>query len=358
MRSSVSICFCTFASKAVRIRSLLATNYGSPLACVGPSFGPGFIRPPGARFRVRSGRTPSRCLAPPGQDRAGQNEHESEPHPKGEALVENRHPEDRGDRRVHVRDDRPMDGSNLRDQGEEEQERDSGADHRQHSERVDDSDAGHGVGPLKHRRCVGDGSREREPRCSPSPRAPQSCNARGSRPRGVADDHEPDLDQRGPVRRPQAQADDERHADQAQQEPGQACRPQVLAVACGGRDHHSHERYCGVQQPGQRARDVLLGVGEKEPGPTSTPANTSNAGQRRPRSRHPPRCSAKGSRSRVAIVVRTNTRVAGEISLTATRMKRYGMPQIKHIAANSNRPRRVTAFTTYVLLVSSAAGER
>jgi len=60
----------------------------------------------------------------------------------------------------------------------------------------------------------------------------------------------------------------------------------------------------------------------------------------------------------VAIVVRTNTRVAGEISLTATRMKRYGMPQIKHIAANSNRPRRVTAFTTYVLLVSSAAGER
>jgi hypothetical protein len=41
--------------------------------------------------------------------------------------------------------------------------------------------------------------------------------------------------------------------------------------------------------------------------------------------------------------VRRKTRLAGLSSRTATRMKRYGIPQITHIAEKSTQPRRVIA---------------
>ena len=41
--------------------------------------------------------------------------------------------------------------------------------------------------------------------------------------------------------------------------------------------------------------------------------------------------------------VRANTRVTGESSRTATRIIRYGTPQITHIEAKRNQPRRVTS---------------
>jgi hypothetical protein len=44
--------------------------------------------------------------------------------------------------------------------------------------------------------------------------------------------------------------------------------------------------------------------------------------------------------------VRKKTSVGGESSLTATRMKRYGMPQITHMATNRRRPRRLTRCLT------------
>ena len=43
------------------------------------------------------------------------------------------------------------------------------------------------------------------------------------------------------------------------------------------------------------------------------------------------------------MAVRRNTSVPGSTSRTATRISRYGMPQITHIAANSAQLRRVIA---------------
>ena len=50
------------------------------------------------------------------------------------------------------------------------------------------------------------------------------------------------------------------------------------------------------------------------------------------------RVRAIGSRMAAAIVVRTKTSTEGSISATATRMNRYGMPQMIDIRANSAHP--------------------
>jgi hypothetical protein len=53
------------------------------------------------------------------------------------------------------------------------------------------------------------------------------------------------------------------------------------------------------------------------------------------------RWAARGRRMRAAKAVRAPTSVAGERSRTATRIIRYGTPQITDIAANRSQPRRV-----------------
>ena len=52
-----------------------------------------------------------------------------------------------------------------------------------------------------------------------------------------------------------------------------------------------------------------------------------------------PRASASGSSRTAATAQRARTRVEGAISVTATLISRYGMPQITHIAANRTQPR-------------------
>src|SRR5205814_9635349 len=53
------------------------------------------------------------------------------------------------------------------------------------------------------------------------------------------------------------------------------------------------------------------------------------------------RAIAYGSKIAAAMDVRARTRVAGVISATATRMNRYGTPQITDIRPKRTRPRRV-----------------
>ncbi len=52
------------------------------------------------------------------------------------------------------------------------------------------------------------------------------------------------------------------------------------------------------------------------------------------------RATAIGSRIAAAIPVRARTSTAGLMSSTATLIRRYGIPQITHMAANSSQPRR------------------
>ena len=55
-----------------------------------------------------------------------------------------------------------------------------------------------------------------------------------------------------------------------------------------------------------------------------------------------PRQNATGMSSTAPIAVRENTTVVGLRSRTATRIRRYGRPQITHIDPKRTQPRRVT----------------
>ena len=75
--------------------------------------------------------------------------------------------------------------------------------------------------------------------------------------------------------------------------------------------------------------------------PISAAANTSRGIHFLPMPRRPPRASAIGSTMRAPTAVRANTSTNGDISFTATRIRRYGIPQITHMAANSKAALRV-----------------
>src|SRR5437899_5411392 len=64
--------------------------------------------------------------------------------------------------------------------------------------------------------------------------------------------------------------------------------------------------------------------------------------QRSRTGRMAPARAANGSRTAAPISVRPDTTTAGSRCRAATRMNRYGIPQITDIAANSRAPRRVT----------------
>ena len=73
----------------------------------------------------------------------------------------------------------------------------------------------------------------------------------------------------------------------------------------------------------------------------STAANTATTRRRRSTGRSWSRIAATGSRSSAATDVRARTSIAGLTSSTATLIRRYGIPQITHIAAKSSHPRDV-----------------
>ena len=75
----------------------------------------------------------------------------------------------------------------------------------------------------------------------------------------------------------------------------------------------------------------------------SMTVNATSGRQRRSTGPKPPRDSAMGSSTSPPIAVRRNTSVPGGTSRTATRISRYGMPQITHIAVNRAQLRLVTA---------------
>src|SRR5438105_5365041 len=57
--------------------------------------------------------------------------------------------------------------------------------------------------------------------------------------------------------------------------------------------------------------------------------------------------AASGSSRNAPMAVRAKTRVGGASSRTAMRMKKYGIPQITHMAAKRSHPRLVTIRTSY-----------
>ena len=73
----------------------------------------------------------------------------------------------------------------------------------------------------------------------------------------------------------------------------------------------------------------------------SITAKTRIGNHRRASGRSSPRSAAIGSRSSAAISVRLKPSVTGWSSRTATRISRYGIPQITHMAAKSRSPRRL-----------------
>ena len=74
--------------------------------------------------------------------------------------------------------------------------------------------------------------------------------------------------------------------------------------------------------------------------PISIAANATSGSHNLSRGRTWPRASAMGSKTRAPTAVRANTSTTGGSSLTAMRMKRYGMPQMTHIAMKRRRARR------------------
>ena len=73
----------------------------------------------------------------------------------------------------------------------------------------------------------------------------------------------------------------------------------------------------------------------------STAANATTQRHRARTGRRSVRTAAIGSRIAAAIAVRPSTSVAGVISVTATAMNRYGIPQITDMSPNRTRARRV-----------------
>ena len=100
----------------------------------------------------------------------------------------------------------------------------------------------------------------------------------------------------------------------------------------------------GDEQPGQRAGQRLLGVGEQQPRPGHL-----QHGEQQQRPPVPQRRAqlAPSRSSRAAAAPRRRRsgrtpRTTGDTSSTATLISRYGMPQITDMARNSAQPRRLT----------------
>ena len=111
-----------------------------------------------------------------------------------------------------------------------------------------------------------------------------------------------------------------------------------LAVAGQRRDQRADERHGRDQQPGQRARELRLRAREQHPGIAISIAREGEQGRQRGKSgRSSPRAAAIGSSSSAADRRAQRRRASpGASSRTATRIRRYGIPQITHIAANSS----------------------
>ena len=197
--------------------------------------------------------------------------------------------------------------------------------------------------------------RRRERRVARSPRARARRRRRRARARREAarEDDRPDR-----VARPRRQAtstsatrvhladvepDDRCDAADADQQAEPAAAAEPFALAGQRHDQRADERHRRDQQPGQRARQLRLGAREQHPGDRDLDGRVRE--ERRPAARAAGAARrgtrANGASSSAPIAVRPKTSVTGASSRTATRIIRYGTPQITHIAAKSSAPRRL-----------------
>ena len=142
-------------------------------------------------------------------------------------------------------------------------------------------------------------------------------------------------------------ADDRRDSDEAEGEPDHALGPSRSRAPVVRTISAVNERHRRDQEAGQRARDALLGDPEQHP--RDRDLDRGEHEQRPPvreertqLARAAPRSAAEAA---AAIPVRARTSIAGLSSLTATLIRRYGIPQITHIAAKSIHPRLLMATT-------------
>ena len=96
----------------------------------------------------------------------------------------------------------------------------------------------------------------------------------------------------------------------------------------------------------RRPASELVTCCSAQPRSTHGPAISASAkatthGQRRSVGRRSTRAIASGRSTAAPTVVRANTSTGGDTSATATRISRYGMPQITAMAANTANARRL-----------------
>ena len=82
----------------------------------------------------------------------------------------------------------------------------------------------------------------------------------------VTDGDDPNLDDGRCARAVEVHADYRRHADHTEEKADGAGAAQVLALTGAGCDHDRDERHRGDEETGQRAREMLLGGPEQDPG--------------------------------------------------------------------------------------------
>ena len=161
--------------------------------------------------------------------------------------------------------------------------------------------------------------------------------------------------------RADADAGDRRDARQPDQQPDEPAAAEPVVVAGEGRDRGPRCAGAGGDQQSPTASSTASdsALASSRPGECSSIAAKTTIGTpvRRARPRSSPRQAAIGSSRSAAIAVRPNTSTAGVTSRTATRISRYGIAQMTHIAPNSSHPRRVTG-EVYQTAMTRAATEK
>ncbi len=161
---------------------------------------------------------------------------------------------------------------------------------------------------------------------------------------GVADDHDGHLQQGADVQLAQVEPDEHRDTDHAEQQAQDADRVETVCCAHGACQHDTDQRHCGDEQPGQRAGQLPLGIGQQQlrdgdldhgegqqwaPPAQDRPETTASQGQRE---QHQPADSATEEDQRARFDV-----------AHGYPDEQVRIPQIAHIAANSAQLRRVIA---------------
>ena len=184
---------------------------------------------------------------------------------EGQRLAEHDDAEQQGHRRVDEGDDERALRTGLGDEREEGEQRDDGAGDGEQQDGRQDAGARHlqpgrADGQVDER---GDGQRRGGDAGRRHARQPAVGDERGDR---VADDDDAD-ERHGPDGAAlDVEPDQRSDPGEADREPEHAgAVEQAVGVAAGSGGEGRHQRHGGDEQPGQRARQVALGVGEQQP---------------------------------------------------------------------------------------------